>query len=92
MGTTRVPNFNLKMIDMIQILRKEGWVLNPKDKVVNAILKRCEKNEGLCPCVHDSEDYDGKDLHCPCTDYTIKGKCECGLYVKDSNWDYITKR
>jgi ferredoxin-thioredoxin reductase catalytic subunit len=92
LGTTRVPNFNLKMIDMIQIFRKEGWVLNPKDKVVNAILKRCEKNEGLCPCVHDSEDYDGKDLHCPCTDYTIKGKCECGLYVKDSNWDYITKR
>jgi ferredoxin-thioredoxin reductase catalytic subunit len=80
------------MIDMIQIFRKEGWILNPKDKVVNAILKRCEKNEGLCPCVHDSEDYDGKDLHCPCTDYTIKGKCECGLYVKDSNWDYITKR
>ena len=60
------------MVDMIQILRKEGWVLNPNDKVVNAILKRCEKNEGLCPCVHDSEDYDGKDLHCPCTDYTIR--------------------
>ena len=35
---------------MIQILRKEGWVLNPNDKVVNAILKRCEANNGECPC------------------------------------------
>lgn len=27
---------------MVKILRKEGWVLNPNDKVVNSILKRCE--------------------------------------------------
>ena len=40
---------------MIEIHREEGWTLNPNDKVVNAILKRCEKNKGLCPCVHDSE-------------------------------------
>jgi ferredoxin-thioredoxin reductase catalytic subunit len=68
---------------MIEIHRKEGWILNPNDKIVNAILKRCSKNEGLCPCVHNSEDYEGKDLHCPCTDYTMKNKCECGLYIKD---------
>lgn len=77
---------------MITILRKEGWKLNPNDKVVNAILRRCEKCDGLCPCTHDSEDYEGKDLHCPCTDYKLKDVCECGLHVKDSNWDYITKR
>lgn len=29
---------------MIQIFRKPGWVLNPNDKIVNAILKRCELN------------------------------------------------
>lgn len=29
---------------MIPILRKVGWDLNPNDKVVNAILKRCEAN------------------------------------------------
>ena len=68
---------------MITILRKEGWKLNPNDRVVNAILRRCEKCDGLCPCTHDSEDYEGKDLHCPCTDYKIKNVCECGLYVLD---------
>ena len=66
----------------ITIYRKEGWILNPNDKLVNAIIRRCTKNGGLCPCVHDSEDYEGKDLHCPCTDYTMKDKCECGLYIK----------
>jgi ferredoxin-thioredoxin reductase catalytic subunit len=67
---------------MIQILRKEGWVLNPNDKVVNSILRMCEKNDGICPCMHDNEEYEGKDLHCPCTDYTVKNKCVCGLYKK----------
>lgn len=68
---------------MIEILRKEGWKLNPNDRVVNAILRRCEKCDGLCPCTHDSENYEGKDLHCPCTDYKLKDVCECGLYVLD---------
>lgn len=69
----------------IKILRKEGWKLNPNDRIVNAIFRRCIKNDGLCPCVHNSEDYEGKDLHCPCTDYTIKNKCECGLYLKEND-------
>ena len=69
--------------NMIEIFRKEGWKLNDNDKIVNAILKRCEKNNGICPCFHSTEDYEGKDLHCPCTDYTIKNNCECGLYIKE---------
>lgn len=40
---------------MIPILRKVGWDLNPNDKVVNAILKRCEANNGECPCHNDSK-------------------------------------
>ena len=31
---------------MIEIYRKEGWMLNPNDKIVNTILKMCEKNGG----------------------------------------------
>lgn len=62
---------------MITILRKEGWDLNPNDKVVNAILKRCELNEGNCPCVNSSE-----DPKCPCSDYRINDECHCGLYIK----------
>lgn len=77
---------------MVEIHRKVGWKLNPNDKVVNAILRLCEKRDGLCPCVHDSENYDGKDLHCPCTDYTMKDKCECGLYIKNDNYNCVTKK
>ena len=67
---------------MIQIFRKDGWILNSNDKIVNAIFKKCELNDGLCPCHHNSDDYEGKDLHCPCTDYTLHDVCECGLYKK----------
>jgi len=70
---------------MIQILVKEGWILNPNKKIVDSVIKRCEKNGGLCPCFHDTEDYEGKDLHCPCTDYRLKDICECKLYVKEKN-------
>lgn len=62
---------------MVQILRKEGWMLNPNDKVVNAILKRVELNSGECPC-HNT----GTDKHCPCSDYREKNECHCGLYLK----------
>lgn len=62
---------------MIQILRKEGWKLNPNDKVVNSIFKMLQKNGGLCPCHHP--DNDG-DTHCPCDSYVLRDKCVCGLY------------
>lgn len=63
---------------MIEILRKKGWKLNPNDKVVNAILRRCEKNGGDCPCINDAE-----DKKCPCSNYREHDHCCCGLYVKD---------
>ena len=62
---------------MVTILRKEGWVLNPNDKVVNGVLKMIENNNGECPCHNKSE-----DKHCPCSDYREKNECHCNLYVK----------
>ena len=62
---------------MIQIMRKSGWMLNPNDKKVNAILRRCELNDGKCPCYNESE-----DTHCPCSDYREKDECHCNLYVR----------
>lgn len=56
---------------------REGWKLNPNEKVVSAIVKRLNKNEGICPCANDSE-----EKHCPCSNYRIKDKCCCSLYVK----------
>lgn len=64
---------------MIPIFRKPGWELNKSDKIVNAILTRCEKNEGKCPCIHPEND---GDLQCPCSSYRDKDNCICGLYVK----------
>ena len=64
-------------ITMIEILIKEGWILNSNDKIVNSILKRVEENNGLCPCQNDSE-----DKHCPCSNYRVLDHCCCGLYKK----------
>lgn len=65
---------------MWNIYRKNGWVLNPNDKVVNGILKGLERNNGECPCHNNSF-----DRHCPCTNYTERDICCCGLYLKVDN-------
>lgn len=61
-----------------KIFRKEGWKLNPNDKVVNGILKGLVRCNGECPCHNNS--YDKK---CPCSDYRENDICHCMLYVKD---------
>lgn len=63
---------------MIEIYRKNGFVLNPNDKVVNALLKMIERNEGKCPCAGNTSE----DLHCPCSNYREHENCTCGLYIK----------
>ena len=65
---------------MIPIFRKEGWDLNPSDKIVNAILKRIEANNGECPCVNPGETRE--DRLCACKEYRENDICHCGLYVK----------
>ena len=58
---------------------KEGWKLNPNEKVVKSIIKAIDRNGGLCPCVHGEN---CEDLRCPCTDYRLKDKCCCKLYIR----------
>lgn len=65
---------------MVNIYRKEGWTLNPNDKIVNAILKRIEHNAGECPCENS-----GKlraERLCPCKDYVQNDICHCTLYIR----------
>lgn len=57
---------------------REGWHVNPNEKIVNGIMKGINKNEGNCPCDNDSE-----DKHCPCSNYRLHDKCCCRLYLKD---------
>lgn len=67
----------------MEIYRKPGWVLNPRDKVVNSIIKRIEKNDGECPCANPGETRE--DRLCPCKMYKENDKCCCGLYLKLQN-------
>lgn len=67
---------------MVKIVRKEGWELNPNDKIVNGILKRLEATEGECPCKNDGATKE--DRMCPCVSYIQEDKCCCNLYVKKS--------
>ena len=62
---------------MIQICRKKGWKLNPTDKAPNAIHRRCEMNNGECPCHNNSV-----DKHCPWADDKENDIGHCGLYIK----------
>ena len=74
-----VRHLNLPLItlNMVTIYRKEGWILNPNDKIVNSIFKMIENNAGKCPCYNDCA-----DTTCPCESYRINDKCHCGLYLK----------
>ena len=63
---------------MITILRKKGFILNPNDKAINALLKMIERNEGKCPCSGNTSN----DLYCPYSNYRLLDYCCCGLYKK----------
>ena len=63
----------------INILKRDGWDLNPDDKVVNNIFRALERCDGHCPCHH--EDRRGNDV-CPCDEYKEYNNCVCGLYTK----------
>lgn len=67
---------------MITNFIKEGWELNPNPKVVNAILKRIDANDGECPCQNPGETRE--DRLCPCKEYRENNICHCTLYVKQS--------
>lgn len=57
---------------------KEGWKLNPNEKIVKGVTRGIEHNNGECPCHNDSE-----DKHCPCSNYRLHDHCCCSLYVKE---------
>lgn len=64
----------------MEYLIKEGFKLNPNNKVVEAISKRVVMNNGHCPC-HNK--YSGTDDDiCPCKAYREEDCCCCTLYIK----------
>jgi len=59
-------------------VEKEGFHLNPNEKIVDNITRLIEKNGNKCICDNKS-----KDPHCPCTDFRERNICHCKLYIKD---------
>ena len=67
-------------MDLNEVLKnlKNGWIINPNEKIVNGIIKGINRNNGECPCYNDSD-----DKHCPCSNYRLNDKCCCKLYIKE---------
>lgn len=59
---------------------KEGWQLNPNEKIVAAITKRVQACDGECPCVNPGKTIE--DRLCPCKEYRENDTCHCKLYIK----------
>ena len=62
----------------MEILIKDGFVLNPNDKIVSSLTRMIERNNGNCPCSGNTSE----DLHCPCSNLRDHNECTCGLYLK----------
>lgn len=60
---------------------KDGWRLNPNEKVVAAITKRIVICQGECPCSNPGKTVE--DRTCPCKEYRENDVCHCQLYVKE---------
>ena len=63
----------------MEILIKDGFILNPNDKIVSSLTKMIERNNGNCPCSGNTSE----DIHCPCSNYRNHNECTCGLYLKN---------
>lgn len=64
----------------IELLVREGWILNPNEKVVSNITRMASRNGGHCPCLNKYRGTD--DDICPCKAYREEDHCCCGLYLK----------
>ena len=70
----------METIEYARRFVKDGWMLNPNEKVVVGIVRGIQRNNGECPC---DNPYKGTfDAVCPCKSYRIDDKCCCNLYVK----------
>lgn len=68
----------------IKLSPRKGDILNPDEQQFNAIFRQIAENDGHCITKVDKRF--GHDL-CPCQNYLAGGKCFCGLYIKDNNYD-----
>lgn len=67
------------MENIIKIVRKKGYVINPDDIHVSDILNKLIMYNGRCPSVIKNRFGHNQ---CPCSDYLQRDICHCKLYVK----------
>lgn len=68
-------------LDYVSKNCREGFILNPNQKIVQGIIRGINRCNGECPCHHE----DDGDKHCPCEQYRIHNKCVCTLYIPKEN-------
>ena len=68
----------------IKLTEKKGYKLNPDEQKFNAIFRQIAENNGHC--ITKIKKRFGHDL-CPCQIYLAGGKCFCGLYVKEDDYE-----
>lgn len=59
---------------------KQGWILNPSQKIVEGIKRALIRTEGECPCANIGRTRE--DRMCPCREYRENDHCCCNLYVR----------
>lgn len=57
------------------------------EKVLDRIVKRLMKNNGICPCCHEEWDDNTliEDKQCPCKTFRDTGDCHCNLFKIEEN-------
>lgn len=73
-----------RTIDYVKSNLKDGFILNPNEKIVKAILKGINRCKGDCPCMGNSS----YEKECPCSNFRENDICACRLYLPlVEDWD-----
>ena len=59
---------------------KQGWIVNPDNKMFTVAIKGLINNDGNCPSKENSVI---KCKQCPCISYRVRNLCFCKLYVRN---------
>lgn len=80
--------------------RKNGWVLNPDKKVLDAVIRGLARNEKkfgerYCPCrIRSGEKEKDTAIICPCIyhkdEIAKDGHCHCQLYYRKDATEPVT--
>jgi len=81
--------------------RKNGWILNPDERVVAVVIRGLARNEmklgaRYCPCrIRSGDPEKDKALVCPCayhqSEVGKEGHCHCNLFFRKDTGKPVTE-